>query len=186
MTSMTIGRTGTLILLIAAVILGGCQTSKSGMTQRTPPIKSVEVKLQVTGSPKELSVNDGPLCSGGSTMGCIEVDVNQIALVTFRLLQHEHWDLTEMWICQQASKPEPQDCTLTTGQAAEFEVLTTAGTTVPFGTDGNADLGAIDQFTLIDQNVNEQDYWWLIRACRTDDPNVCSTLDPRLRNGGRE
>lgn len=187
----------TVRVLAVSLLLGGlvaCSAPVKDFENGTDPeikvngkLKTQVVKLQITGTPKQLKVIDGPTkgCMGppSVTRGCVILDPGQVAVVEFRLLQAQGYDLRRFWICAGDDKPEStDDCALTADESAEFAVLSAKGFDMP-GTDGLVDLGGVDGFFLGNQNQIEQTYFYLIEAC-VGNTNDCTILDPRVRNGG--
>lgn len=153
-------------------------------------VESPVVKLEAVKSRDELDI----LTPGSSRCravspkaGCIAVGKRNTARIKFQLHRSGGWYFTEFKICVGKAKAS-QDCNLETWQQAEF-LATDMQASVQLFPDatGVIDLtqlpAPLTKFYLYDYNTVKEDYFYSIKACRSE--SDCVDTDPPIQNGGR-
>jgi hypothetical protein len=178
----------TALLMGFAIVLSACATGVAPPgAQGMGKIKTPEIRLQVKQGVLEVVNDETDGCPGNpaARKGCVVTEKDDISFVKFVLQGSGQYDLRTLFICPGEDKPanpEAPDCTLSDEQRGEFLVVSGG---VPASPDakGQAPLGDVDEFFLLNQNTFVGDYYYLIVACTGK--NDCVPMDPRLRNGGR-
>ncbi len=149
------------------------------------------VKLQVKGGPNdpksfEVISGENNRCKNPNNIGCVRVAAGKIGVVTFKLLQSNHWTLTTMLICNGTNKPD--ECTLTPEGIKDF---TAVNDELELEAEPNSQ-GVIDltllgsplsEYQVIDRNETKANYFYRIQACPKDGGD-CLWLDPPWENDG--
>jgi hypothetical protein len=164
-----------------------------------PAYDFVESKifLQIKGNPKELVINTlgSSHCKANNPEnGCISVAHGQTALITFDLQNSPAWHMTEMKICKGGTKPEFPDepCSLEKWDRSVFSVSDKTGSPrYSPDKDGIINLtqvsGSLSKFYLLNHNLFEQDYYYMITACKKGQNGAdeqCHRTDPPIENKG--
>lgn len=194
-----------LTIPMSLVFLASCITQSV-----RPAYDFVESKifLQIKENPKALVINtlgslnckaNKPENNPGNKVnnaknGCISVAHGQTALITFDLQNSPAWHMTEMKICKGGTKPEFPDepCSLEKWDRPVFSVSDKTGSPRYYpDKDGIINLtqisGSLSKFYLLNYNLFEQDYYYMITACKkgqNGDDEQCHRTDPPIENKG--
>ena len=180
-------------LLVACAPLG---TTKQG----NPALKPFAVKLEVAEVGGQMVLQNKNQKSAGCDRfpdqdryrkGCIVAEPNEVVDVRFKLSGSGGWYFATFQICSASKLQKPADfstCALSNAQRSDWLVLTKNAAALP-DSQGIVDIAAIDaglrQFTLVDVNTIEADYFYRVQVC-TDNPVLeCLWTDPGGQNKGR-
>lgn len=180
----------TLVVLTGFVFLTSCTQWKIIKKSKGEVIKPT-ISLQVVdnGGEGNKLVVTGKLCKEhDSVEGCVTVGKSKVALITFKLKDSPGWYFEEFKLCKGNSK-NSLDCTLNKWEQVETFATdkTVSELTFP-GDKGVIDLTQLTpnltNFYLFDYNSVEQDYFYTITVCNSDDTS-CIVTDPPIENEGR-
>jgi hypothetical protein len=154
-----------------------------------------EVKLKVQPGP-ELVIDEPPTsnCDRGNSeqrKGCIVANTGDQVVVDFRLLQHGQYRLSRFEVCPDADKRSDtnQPCSLSILKRTEFVLFFADTVAIPDEEGivnflGLAPDDEVHEFTLVDKNTIEAEYFYRIQACPDDDaPGRSQSMTSRDESG---
>lgn len=156
----------------------------------------VAVNLKVKDQPsKQILLVDftkNTKCKENRPLGCIRAVKGTTPLITFSFKgTNKDYFFTEIKICLGDVKPDPSDpgkaCPLANAYGSQFAASKSGGSDwyPPDESNGAIDLtkisASLEEFVLIDHNLFEQNYFYIIKACKGEE---CIYTDPPIENEG--
>ena len=179
------------LLILCVTVLTACShvvvRKSSNLLQKTT------IKLHVTEDSTELIVKSlgSRHCKAATPKkGCIAVNLLDTALISFELKTSPDWHFTKFIICPGGAKETV--CNLEKWQQVEFFAADRKASKTLFpDANGIIDLTQLSsdpdlkEFYLFDFNSVQQDFFYSIEVCNTDEEPDCLWTDPEIENKGR-
>ena len=175
-----------LLLILCVTVLTACP--RDVVRKSSNLLQITAITFLVTKDPK--LIVSSPQSGDCPSIGCISVNLLDTALISFELETSPDWHFTKFIICPGGAKETV--CNLEKWQQVEFFAADRKASKTLFpDANGIIDLTQLspdpdlEEFYLFDFNSVQQDFFYSIEVCNTDEEPDCLWTDPEIENKGR-